>query len=118
MSLLLTRRPDLSKEEEQNVMRKSTKKGLWRGIASLTCFTLSLSLILGNVLEANAGTIDTYLGTASEVFVSDNTEENPLYDKFTPLPRSSTPTAPATPTPSSRLPSIWAAVRWLRAASC
>ena len=65
-------------------MRKSTKKGLWRGIASLTCFTLSLSLILGNVLEANAGTIDTYLGTASEVFVSDNTEENPLYDKFTP----------------------------------
>ena len=65
MSLLLTRRPDLSKEEEQNVMRKSTKKGLWRGIASLTCFTLSLSLILGNVLEANAGTIDTYLGTAA-----------------------------------------------------
>ena len=65
-------------------MRKSTKKGLWRGIAGLTCFTLSLSLILGNVLEANAGTIDTYLGTASEVFVSDNTEENPLYDKFTP----------------------------------
>lgn len=65
-------------------MHKNTRKGLWRGVASLTCFTLSLSLILGNVLEANAGTIDTYLGTASEVFVSDNTEENPLYDKFTP----------------------------------
>ena len=65
-------------------MHKNIRKGLWRGVASLTCFTLSLSLILGNVLEANAGTIDTYLGTASEVFVSDNTEENPLYDKFTP----------------------------------
>lgn len=65
-------------------MHKNTRKGLWRGVASLTCFTLSLSLILGNVLEANAGTIDTYLGTASEVFVSDNTEENPLYDKFVP----------------------------------
>ena len=65
-------------------MHKNTRKGLWRGVASLTCFTLSLSLILGNVLEANAGTIDTYLGTASEVFVSDNTDENPLYDKFTP----------------------------------
>lgn len=85
-------------------MHKNTRKGLWRGVASLTCFTLSLSLILGNVLEANAGTIDTYLGTASEVFVSDNTEENPLYDKFTPLPSSSMRTVPATPLPSSRPP--------------
>ena len=56
-------------------MHKSKKRGLWRGLTSVTCFTLCLSLILGNVLEANAGTIDTYLGTASEVFVSDNTEE-------------------------------------------
>ena len=65
-------------------MKKSNRKGLWRGLTSATCFTLSLSMVLGNVLEANAGTIDTYLGTTSEVFVSENTTDNPLYNKFTP----------------------------------
>lgn len=44
------------------------------------CFLLVLSIILGNVLEANAATIDTYLGTHSERIESDGT----LYDKFQP----------------------------------
>ena len=65
-------------------MNKKFGKAFGRGLTSATCFTLSFSLVLGGVLEANAGTIDTYLGTSSEVFVSDNNEENPLYDKFTP----------------------------------
>lgn len=60
------------------------KKALWRGLASVTCFTLVLSLIAGNVMEANAGTIDTALGTTSSVFKSENTEGDPLYNKFTP----------------------------------
>ena len=65
-------------------MNKKFGRAFGRGLTSATCFTLSFSLVLGGVLEANAGTIDTYLGTSSEVFVSDNNEENPLYDKFTP----------------------------------
>ena len=65
-------------------MKKNTKKALWRGLSSTMCFTLCFSMILGTVLEANAATIDTYLGTTSEVLASDNDEENPLYDKFTP----------------------------------
>ena len=65
-------------------MKQSSKKGLWRGLAGLTCFTLGLSLVLGNVLEANAAAIDTYLGTTSTVLASENDENNPLYDKYTP----------------------------------
>ena len=65
-------------------MKKNTKKALWRGLSSTMCFTLCFSMILGTVLEANAATIDTYLGTTSEVFTSENNAENPLYDKFTP----------------------------------
>lgn len=65
-------------------MEKKKRKALWRGLSSLMCFILAFSILLGNILEANAGTIDTYLGTLSEVTVSENTEENPLYDKFAP----------------------------------
>jgi beta-glucosidase len=56
------------------------RTGLWRGLASLMCFILALSIIAGNVLESNAATIDTYMGTQSERMVSDGA----LYDKFTP----------------------------------
>ncbi len=64
--------------------KKTFGRALGRGLTSAGCFTLSLSLVLGGILEANAGTVDTYLGTASRLLVSDNTEENPLYDKFVP----------------------------------
>ena len=56
------------------------KTGLWRGLTSLTCFLLALSMIAGMALEANSQTIDTYMGTQSERIVSDGA----LYDKFTP----------------------------------
>ena len=46
-------------------MKQSSKKALWRGISGIACFTMCLSLILGSALEANAATIDTYLGTNS-----------------------------------------------------
>ena len=65
-------------------MKQSSKKALWRGVSGIACFTLCLSMILGSALEANAATIDTYLGTTSEALVSENNAENPLYDKFTP----------------------------------
>ncbi len=65
-------------------MKQSRKKAVWRGVSGIACFTMCLSLILGSALEANAATIDTYLGTNSEALVSENNEENPLYDKFTP----------------------------------
>ncbi|MBR3178126.1 MAG: glycoside hydrolase family 3 C-terminal domain-containing protein [Clostridia bacterium] len=44
------------------------------------CFLLALSMIAGQALEANAQTIDTYMGTQSERTVSDGA----LYDKFKP----------------------------------
>ncbi|MBQ9165825.1 MAG: glycoside hydrolase family 3 C-terminal domain-containing protein, partial [Oscillospiraceae bacterium] len=62
----------------------SKKKALWKGLTSICAFFLAFSMILGIILEANAGTIDTYLGTQSEVFVSESTESDPLYSKYTP----------------------------------
>ena len=56
------------------------RTGLWRGLTSLMCFLLALSMIAGQALEANAATIDTYMGTQSERVESDGA----LYDKFTP----------------------------------
>ena len=58
------------------------KSALWRGLTSILCLVLALSIILGSVLEANAGAIDTYLGTLSSRVVSENPEE--LYVKFVP----------------------------------
>ena len=65
-------------------MLARTKRGLWRGLTALMVFVLSVSMVLGGVLEANAGTIDTALGTVSSGFVSQQDANNPLYDKFTP----------------------------------
>lgn len=65
-------------------MKQSGKKLLWRGLSGVACFSLCFSMIAGVALETNAGTIDTYLGTHSEVLTSENNEENPLYDKFNP----------------------------------
>lgn len=56
------------------------RTGLWRGLSSLMCFILALSIIAGNALEANAQPIDNFLGTQSEKVVSDGA----LYDKFVP----------------------------------
>ena len=56
------------------------RTGLWRGLTSLMCFFLAISIMAGNILEANAATIDTYMGTQSERMESDGA----LYDKFTP----------------------------------
>lgn len=44
----------------------------------------SLTIIIGVVAESYKATIDTALGTLSEKFVSENTEDDPLYDKFQP----------------------------------
>lgn len=60
------------------------KSAIWRGLSSVFAFVLALSIILGTVLESFAATIDTALGTQSSVFVSENTEDDPLYDKFIP----------------------------------
>ena len=65
-------------------MLAKTKRGLWRGLTALMVFVLCISMVLGGVLEANAGTIDTALGTVSSGFVSQQDANNPLYDKFTP----------------------------------
>ena len=57
-------------------------KALWKGLVSVFCFFLSLSIILGGVLEANAGTIDTYLGTKTTVTVLGDGDS--AYEYFTP----------------------------------
>ena len=62
-------------------MKKKT--ALWRGLTSILCLVLALSIILGSVLEANAGAIDTYLGTLSSRIVSENPED--LYTKYKPI---------------------------------
>ena len=62
----------------------SKKTALWRGLTALFTFVLALSLVVGSIAEGYKATIDTALGTTSEVFVSDNTEDDPLYNKFTP----------------------------------
>lgn len=43
-----------------------------------------LSVAAGSIAEGYSSTIDTALGTKSQSFVSENSEENPLYDKFQP----------------------------------
>lgn len=60
------------------------KRALWRGLATLFTFIFSLTIIIGVVAESYKATIDTALGTLSEKFVSENTEDDPLYDKFQP----------------------------------
>ena len=60
------------------------KRALWRGLTTLFTFIFSLTIIIGVVAESYKATIDTALGTLSEKFVSENTEDDPLYDKFQP----------------------------------
>lgn len=60
------------------------KRALWRGLTTLFTFIFSLTIIIGVVAESYKATIDTALGTLSEKFVSENTEADPLYDKFQP----------------------------------
>lgn len=60
------------------------KKALWRGLTTLFTFVFALAIIIGVVAESYKATIDTALGTLSEKFVSEDTEDDPLYDKFQP----------------------------------
>ena len=53
-------------------------------MTTLFTFIFSLTIIIGVVAESYKATIDTALGTLSEKFVSENTEDDPLYDKFQP----------------------------------
>ena len=39
------------------IMLARTKRGLWRGLTALLVLVLCVSLLLGNILEANAGTM-------------------------------------------------------------
>ncbi|MDO5405752.1 MAG: glycoside hydrolase family 3 C-terminal domain-containing protein [Eubacteriales bacterium] len=63
---------------------RTGKKPLWRGLTVLFTFVFSLTVILGVVAESYKATIDTALGTLSETFVSEDSPENPLYNKFQP----------------------------------
>lgn len=60
------------------------KTPLWRGLSVLFSFTASLALVGGSIAEGYRATIDTALGTQSEVFRSESSPEDPLYDKFVP----------------------------------
>lgn len=62
------------------------KKALWRGLTSLFTFIFAFAIIAGVIAESYKATIDTALGTLSESFVSENTESDPLYNKFVPSP--------------------------------
>lgn len=59
-------------------------KALLRGLSGVFAFLLALSIIICTIAESYSATIDTALGTQSSIFVSDDTEADPLYDKFSP----------------------------------
>ncbi len=58
------------------------KTNIFRGMAALSAFMLSISTIVGSTLESFSSTIDTALGTQSEMMVTDDTDA--VYDRFTP----------------------------------
>ena len=60
------------------------KAGLYRGLTAVCAFTLSLSMGAGTLLEGYRSTIDANLGTTSEKFVSESTDDEPLYANYTP----------------------------------
>lgn len=62
----------------------SKKSALWRGFTALFTFVFTLSIMAGTIAEGYKATIDTALGTQSETFISENTAEDPLYNKFSP----------------------------------
>ena len=57
------------------------KKAMWKGLTSVFCFILALSMILGGILEANAGAIDTAMGTHSTVTKTENADKAYTYFK-------------------------------------
>lgn len=57
------------------------KKGLWQGLTFVCTSLLAVSVIGGNVLEANRGAVDNYFGSVSEALVSD---EGETYATFKP----------------------------------
>ncbi len=63
-------------------MRKTNR--LWRGFTALFTFVFVLTLVLSWIASGYIGVIDTALGTTSEIFVSEDSANDPLYDKFTP----------------------------------
>ena len=67
-------------KEEKTIMLN--KKALWKGLSSVFCFILALSMILGGALEANAGTIDTYMNTQSTYTWTENADK--AYTAFKP----------------------------------
>ncbi|HAQ29059.1 MAG TPA: beta-glucosidase, partial [Ruminococcaceae bacterium] len=60
------------------------KTPLWRGLTAVFTFVFTLSIMVASIAEGYKATIDTALGTQSEKFVSTSSENDPLYDKFTP----------------------------------
>ncbi len=58
------------------------RTGIYRGLSAVSMFLLSVSVIAGNSLETFSSTIDTALGTQSEMMVTD--DKDAVYDKFTP----------------------------------
>ena len=56
---------------------KTKNKGLWKGLTSLFAFVLAFAMVVGMILEANAGTIDTYIGTQSSKFESVDNPDDP-----------------------------------------
>ncbi len=64
--------------------KKNTMRSAMRGLSAIFAFLLCVSVIAGSVMEDFSATLDTTFGTASSVFQSENTEEDPLYNKYVP----------------------------------
>ncbi len=62
----------------------SKKSLVMRGLTALFTFAFALSMALGTIVETYKATLDTFMGTQSEMTVSENSEAEPLYKNFTP----------------------------------
>ncbi len=60
----------------------SKNKALWKGLSSVGCLILAIAIMLGGILEANAATINTTLGTQTTVTVLHDPEN--AYKLYTP----------------------------------
>lgn len=69
---------------EKKPQKGNGKRVLYKGLTCCFAFTLSLSMGAGTLLEGYRATIDTNLGTTSEKFVSTSTDDEQLYQDYTP----------------------------------
>ena len=55
------------------------KTNMWRGISMTSALFLTVSLLAGNILETYRTSVDAFVGTRSQVTVTDDAEDSWTY---------------------------------------